>query len=280
MSRRSGLTAMQAQGRAASRMTVGTRMWTEQPLDAMNAKRERYILAAQLSTAVTPLVPPSYIQYVKYQGGAPQSYYISLNAGQQAVFVIATSQGGVGKGSQPQPITIGAGWRILRDDIAGAQRTVVVTRDATVNENTLVVSTPPKTFLWNELGMAGYIITPAAVDPMKYRITVPYPPWQTIDNTVTLHQWQGPSTVYRLRSLTARGLYNFWDGANGDVSGHYQSQMGLLSPQTAFYNPVWTSNPEPYLTTPWVTGSWRHRSIGASGTPHWTEHHIQLAAPR
>ena len=266
MSRRGALTQRQAQIRAASRMTPGTRMWSEQPLVD---HRGRWVLGKVPPIEGPPIMYPPYsLQYIKYQGGAPQSYYVTLAARQQAVFVCSAPPG--------QPMTIGYGWIVLDDETYGNQRTIVVTRTALANETTLVVSTPGKTFLWNELGMAGFVLTPDTFSQQQYKFTLAAK-WQTIGNGVTLHPWSGPESNYRMRCLTARGLYNNWEGANGDESGHYQLQMGLLSPQSTFYHPYGVSDAQAYLTQDWNSGTWSHSSIGAAGACHWTEHHIQLA---
>jgi hypothetical protein len=272
MTRRSDLTIVQAQQRAASRMTPGTRMWSEQPFPH---KRERWLLTTPPEEAPDQLFPPQTLEYIKIEEYAPQTYYCSLSAGQQAVFVLASSAGGI-QGSAPQVMTVGAGWKILDQQSYGYQTTIVVTRTATKNENTMVVSTGPKTLSWNGLSMAGFRITPGP-EKQQYAITL-QAKWQTIDNGFTIHQWGGPFNSYRLRCLTARGLYASWSpGYNGDESGHYASQMGYITPESCFYTPYGPpSNVVPYLTNPWVTGYWRHRSIGAVGPCHWTEHHIQL----
>ena len=271
MSRRTSITRIQSQQRAASRMTRGTKMWTEQP---QSEGRDRWRATAPPPDEEKEWFPPQSLTYHKRQGGAPQTYDLHLLKGQQAVFVCSVRTGG---GGREQPITIGAGWTVLLDQKFGVQRTVVVTRTSTSDSTTTVCSTPPKTFLWNELGMAGFIITPDPVSKQQYNISV-NGVWQTVDNGFTIHQWTGPFNGYRLRALTAYGLYANWSpGYNGDESGHYRSQMGYLSPQTCWYTPYGPpGNPLAYLTTPWATGYWRHRSIGAVGTPHWTEHHIAL----
>lgn len=242
-------------------MTVGTRMWSEQPV---HTPIERFRVPSP--TPVKPLIPPSAMTYVDIDsdiGGAPLTLTINLTAGQQALLVVSSNAG--------QPITVAAGWTVLSQEGYSSMLYAVITRKVTVTGTYNVATAGPEAHPFNRLVATGFVFT----STIDYTFT-PSIIARTVANTVTMHAWGGASSAYRMRALVTRGMYNNWIG-NGADSGHAQSQLGYLSAKTSWWQP-WTigSNPEAYLLGNFPAGTWTHDSIGVAGVPTWVEYHIGM----
>lgn len=250
----------QAQYRAASRMTVDTKMWAEQPLPPI-VDRYRTTPIQLIIPEPEPWFPPTGQRYIKQivEIGASAEIWVTLNAGEQCILVTETSN--------DQPQTIDPGWTVLAQRSLYNQSWAIVTRTALVNETTLVGSVGPKAFSWNKYTVTGYAFT--GVSPIKF---TPHLIRETVSATVTMSTWQGAWSSYRMRVICTRGCYAWWLG-NGESSGHTHLSLGYTYPLASWFSGSTD------LKSNFVGGTFTHNSIGAVGSPNWAEYHIELGRP-
>jgi hypothetical protein len=269
MSRRTLLAPIQNQRRAASRMTVGTRMWSEQPV---TEERPRYWAPLLEEPGEEPLIPPSGMRYIDFDQdiGGPLTAYVGLAANEQTILFCTSANSQSTGGGAPQTMTIDPGWTILAQGVLAYTFWAIVTRNSYVNETVPVVSVGAETHSWNRLVVRGF----AFLGEDRYKF-IPSAPWQTVNPTVTLHAWGGDPSALRMRALVSDGCYNNWLAGLGNSSGHYQSELGSLSPTTSWWRPF--TAPATYLTSAWAAGDSRHGSFGVYGPVTWIEYHIEVA---
>lgn len=246
-------------------MTVGTRMWSEQPV---NTRQDRLILAGR-APSTTPPKPPmvaptsmSWVDIGSDVSGTLTQLFISMSAGQQALLISTTDTA--------QTQTIDSAWTILMQGTTDGQTWAVLTRKATVNETVRISYTGPQTHSYNHLEAQGFIIT----GPIDYQFIVNKIA-ETVSPTVVVHAWDGLPTAYRLRALLARGCYANWT-VGGD--GHPTLDLGYTYPKSSWWNRSGASNPATYLKSDWSYGTWTHRNAAVVGPPTWTEFHIEIEA--
>jgi hypothetical protein len=258
VSRRSRLYGSQAQYRAASRMTVDTKMWAEQPLLPL-VDRYRTTPVEVIMIPPPPWYPPTGMRYVASTVDAgPNSISMTFYAGEQVMVCCSTNTN--------QPQTIGPGWTIVDQGSIGSVTWAVITRTFLVDETVVVSSVGAETHPWNKFSVRGYAFQ--GLSPYKFHVRQV---WNTISPTVELHSWQGAWSSYRLRCLVSNGCYNAWMTGG---SGHGDLDLGGIDPRPSWYQA--SGPPETFMRTTWASGFFTHDSIGAYGTPTWAELHIEL----
>jgi hypothetical protein len=262
MSRRILLTPRQGQLRAASRMTPGTKMWSEQPV---GTRKERLILPVEREGIVpVPLLPPESLRYLEFGAdvtGTGQSAYLSLFAGEQAIIVVASQTG--------QPITVNtAGWTLLAATSGGGVDSAVVTRIAPANETILVASVGPETHPFNQLHARGLAFTSLSTYNFEARLK-----GQSGGDPVIFTAWGGFPETYHLRVLVSRGAYGGWG-----TPGAQHGAGGLLSPTPDWWNwGGWSPSIEAYLLGTWNSGAFYAAGGGGIIGPRaWCEWHIRM----